>query len=128
MNTNEHEFIDAVIQDSVGAAYEVANTLGGGFLEKVYGKALARELALRGRDVKQQVSYSVMYKGGLVGEYFADLIVERQLVVELKCVDQFSNEHMAQCLNYLRASGLRFGLLLNFKRSKMQWKRIISGF
>ena len=70
MNTNEHEFIDAVIQDSVGAAYEVANTLGGGFLEKVYGKALARELALRGRDVKQQVSYSVMYKGGLVGEYF----------------------------------------------------------
>jgi GxxExxY protein len=86
MNANERESIEFLVEEAVGAAYEVANTLGCGFLEKVYERALARELGLRGRTVVRQASYSVMYKGGLVGDYLADLIVDDKLVVELKCV------------------------------------------
>jgi len=125
MNANEREYLENLVEDVIGAAYEVGNTLGCGFLEKVYERALAKELNLRGRAVAQQASYSVMYKGALVGEYFADLIVEDKLVVELKCVEQFAPQHMAQCINYLRASGLRIALLINFQRSKVQWKRVV---
>jgi GxxExxY protein len=120
MNVNEHELIERV----VGAAYEVSNALGCGFLEKVYERAMAKELGLRGLRVKTQVGYSVIYKEELVGEYFADLVVEDRLVVELKCVEQFSNGHLAQCLNYLKASGLPFGLLVNFQHPKVTWRRI----
>ena len=127
MNTNEHESTDAVIKAVIGAAYEVSNNMGAGFLEKVYERALTRELALRGLDVKSQVSYSVVYKGRSVGEYLADLVVDNQVLVELKCVDCFSNEHVAQCINYLRASQLRLALLINFQHPKVQWKRIIFG-
>lgn len=68
------------------------------------------------------------YKGKCVGEYFADVLVEDELVVELKCVDRLGNEHTAQCLNYLRASGRNICLLINFQRPKLEWKRIMSGF
>ena len=124
MNVNEHELIEA----AVGAAYEVANTLGCGFLEKVYERALLRELTTRGFEVKSQVSYSVEYKGCCVGAYFADLVVEGKLVIELKCADRFSNEHLAQCLNYLKASGLRSALLINFQHPKVEWRHVISRF
>ncbi|HYZ83524.1 MAG TPA: GxxExxY protein [Bryobacteraceae bacterium] len=115
------ELTEAVI----GAAFEVSNQLGAGFLEKVYERAMVRELALRGIDAKSQIPFRVCYKGTLVGEYVADLVVEERLVVELKCVDRFANEHLAQCLNYLRASALRVALLINFQNPKMQWKRIL---
>jgi GxxExxY protein len=111
----------------IGAAYEVSNQLGAGFLEKVYERAMTRELALRGLDVKSQVSYSVVYKERTVGEYLADLVVDNRVLVELKCVDSFSSEHVAQCINYLRASSLRFALLINFQHPKVEWKRIILG-
>lgn len=128
MNADEREFIDQLFADAVGAAYEVANTLGCGFLEKVYERALMRELTLRGRRVKPQASYTVMYKDASIGKYFADLIVEGKLVVELKCAEQLSKEHMAQCINYLRASGLCIALLVNFQRPKLQWKHIVLNF
>jgi GxxExxY protein len=124
MNVNEHELIEIV----VGASYEVSNTLGCGFLEKVYERALVRELTTRGLAVKSQVSYAVTYKGYSVGEYFADIVLEGQLVVELKCVDRFSNEHLAQCLNYLKASALSSALLINFQHPKVEWRRIVSRF
>jgi GxxExxY protein len=127
MDTNSHESEDAVIEAVVGAAYEVANVLGAGFLEKVYEKALARELDLRGLQVNSQMAFQVDYKGERVGSYAADLIVENRLLVELKCVDHFSNEHLAQCINYLKASGLRLALLINFQRPKVEWKRIVYG-
>ncbi len=107
---------------------EVSNTLGGGFLEKVYERALLRELSLRGVRAKQQVSFPVLYKGHCVGEYFADILVEDVLIVELKCVDHFANEHTAQCLNYLRASGRSVCLLVNFQKSKVELRRIVNGF
>jgi GxxExxY protein len=127
MNANERESLNKLLENVVGAAYEVANVLGCGFLEKVYERALVRELASRGVSVRSQAKFSVTYKGEQVGEYAADLIVEDRLVVELKCAECLSNEHIAQCLNYLRASGLSLAPLINFQRSKVEWKRIAYG-
>src|SRR5579871_879569 len=104
MNTNQHEseILDCIAEKVIGAAYEVGNVLGAGFLEKVYERALARECVLRGLRVKSQVRYTVLYKGKCIGEYVADLIVNERLVVELKCAEWFSPEHIGQCINYLR--------------------------
>jgi GxxExxY protein len=111
----------------LAAVFEVSNTLGAGFLEKVYERALLRELSLRGIRATAQASFPVTYKGGYVGEYFADLLVEEVFVVELKCVDRLTNEHMAQCLNYLRASGRSLCLLVNFQKPTVEWKRVVLG-
>ena len=112
----------------LSAVFEVSNTLGVGFLEKVYQRALLRELSLRGIRATVEVPFSVMYKGQSVGEYFADLLVEDALVVELKCAERLANEHTAQCLNYLRASGRTVCLLVNFQRPKVEWKRVVLHF
>jgi GxxExxY protein len=109
----------------IGAVFEVANTLGAGFLEKVYERALVKELRLRGMRVEAQVSLDVMYKGESVGAYFADMVVEDVLVVELKCAERLGPDHMAQCLNYLRASGRNVCLLVNFQNPRVEWKRIL---
>jgi|ERR1051326_1157570 GxxExxY protein len=109
----------------IGSAFEISKVLGAGFLEKVYERALIRELTLRGVSARAQVSFPVCYKGQYVGEYLADLVVEERLIVELKCVDRFVNEHLAQCINYLKASGLRVGLLINFQRPRVEWKRVL---
>ena len=111
----------------LGAVFEVSNTLGAGFLEKVYERALLRELTLRGIRATAQASLAVTYKGHNVGEYSADILVEDELVIESKCVDRLANEHTAQCIN-LRASGLALCLLVNFQKPKVEWKRIIHGF
>ena len=124
----DRDAVNALAERVIGAAYEVSNALGAGFLEKVYEKALMRELGLAGIRAESQVAFSVAYKGRCVGEYFADLLVERALLVELKCVDQFRNEHSAQCLNYLKASGIGMGLLINFQKPKVEWKRLVLGF
>jgi GxxExxY protein len=122
MNADEH---GCLTEKVLGAIFEVSNTLGAGFLEKVYERALVAELRLRDVRVTSQASFSVTYKGHSVGEYFADILVEDVLVVELKCVDHLANEHMAQCLNYLRASGRTVCLLINFQKPKVEWKRIV---
>jgi GxxExxY protein len=119
---------DSLTERVLGAAFEVANTLGAGFLEKVYERALLRELGLRGVRAKGQVAFAVTYKGHCVGEYFADILVEDVLAVELKCVDRLGPEHTAQCINYLRASGRTVCLLINFQRPKLEWRRIVHGF
>jgi len=105
--------------------FEVSNVLGCGFLEKVYERALLKELTLQGVCAKAQVLYSVHYKGSCIGEYLADLIVEDEVVLELKCVDRLGNEHIAQCLNYLRASGHKLALLINFQRPQVEWRRVV---
>jgi GxxExxY protein len=119
---------DSLTERVLGAVFEVSNTLGAGFLEKVYERALFRELGLRGIRANAQASFPVTYKGHHVGEYFADLLVEDVLVVELKCVERLANEHTAQCLNYLRASGRNLCLLVNFQKPKVEWKRVVHGF
>ena len=128
MNTDENGYLDSLTERVLAAVFEVSNTLGVGFLEKVYERALLRELALRGIPTTAQASLMVNYKGHPVGEYFADILVDGVLAVELKCAERLASEHTAQCLNYLRASGLGLCLLVNFQKPKVEWKRIIHGF
>jgi len=108
----------------IGAAIEVSNNLGAGFLEKVYERALLVELRGRGVAVTSQPKLAVSYKGTVIATYVADLLVEDALLVELKCVESLRNEHTSQCLNYLRASNLGLCLLVNFQRPRLEWKRI----
>jgi GxxExxY protein len=117
--------LNSLTERVLAAAFEVSNTLGAGFLEKVYERALARELQLSGIRVVSQAPVSVVYKGYCVGEYFTDLLVEDSLIIELKCAERLCNEHLAQCLNYLRASGKALCLLMNFQHPRLEWKRVV---
>lgn len=117
--------LNSLVTATVGAAYEVGNVLGCGFLEKVYRKALLDELTARGLNARTEVPFPVYYKGRKAGDYHADLVVEDVLIVELKCVDAFSSQYLAQCINYLRASGLSLALLINFQKPKVEWKRVV---
>ena len=101
----------------IGCAYQVHNALGQGFLEKVYENALRMELTRRGLRVKQQEPIKVLYGGQVVGEYFADLWVEDRVIVELKAIQLLTKEHEIQLVNYLNATGVDNGLLLNFGAS-----------
>ncbi len=127
MNADKDQ-LDSLTERVLGAVFEVTNTLGAGFLEKVYQRALLRELGLRNIRATAEASFTVTYKGHSVGDYFADLLVEDVLVVELKCVERLCGEHTAQCLNYLRASGRIVCLLVNFQNPKFEWKRIVHRF
>ena len=127
MKTDERGF-DSLTERVLAAVFAVSNTLGAGFVEKVYERALLVELSSRGIRAAAQASFAVTYKGQYVGEYFADVLVEDVLVVELKCVERLANEHTAQCLNYLRASGRTLCLLVNFQKPKVEWKRIVYGY
>ena len=98
----------------IGAFYHVYNSLGYGFLEKVYENAMVIELRRRGLEVVQQAPIKVHYDGHLVGEYFADLLVNGKVIVELKAAEGLAPEHEAQLLNYLKATDIEVGLLLNF--------------
>jgi GxxExxY protein len=120
--------MNQLIERVIGAIYEVANTLGAGFLEKVYERALSLELRLRGIKAEAQVAVRVLYKGEAIGDYYVDLLVEGRLVVELKCVDSLTNEHLAQTLNYLRATDHRIALLVNFQHPKVEWRRVVHNF
>lgn len=128
MDANERELINSLIEKVIGAVYEVSNVLGAGFLEKVYERALVKELALRGLHAEVQYPIQVAYKGETVGDYFADILVERKLIVELKCAERLGNDHLAQCLNYLKATGHRIALLVNFQHPKVEWKRVVNNF
>jgi GxxExxY protein len=128
MNSDELGYFGSLTERVLGAVFEVSNTLGSGFLEKVYERALLRELGLRGIRATAQAPTAVTYKGLSMGEYFADILVEDVLVVELKCVDRLANEHTAQCLNYLRTSGRTLCLLINFQKPKVEWKRVVLEF
>lgn len=123
----DRETLNALSERVIGAVYEVANGLGAGFLERVYERALMREFAIRGIRAVAQAPFSVMYKGRCVGDYLADVLVEDALVVELKCVERLGNEHIAQCLNYLKASRLELCLLVNFQRSQVEVRRVVMG-
>ena len=108
-----------------GAVFEVNNILGPGFLEKVYENALLVEFKRRGLKAKNQVPIKVTYKGEVVGDYTADLLVEDEVIVELKTAENLDRSHEAQLLNYLKATGLHVGLLVNFKHKKADIKRMV---
>jgi GxxExxY protein len=127
MHTDESA-VNRLTERVIGCDFQVLNTLGVGFLEKVYENALVHELRKRGLDVVQQHGATVTYDGVVVGAYNVDLLVEGSLIVELKAVKALDDVHAAQCLNYLKATGLRFCLLLNFGRSWLEIQRIAHGF
>jgi len=105
---------EALSQQIIGGFYTVYNTLGYGFLEKVYENALAIELRRLGLRVECQRPITVHYRGYVVGEYFADMVIEDAIIIELKAVRMLAKEHEAQLINYLNATDYEVGLLLNF--------------
>jgi GxxExxY protein len=119
------DMLNALSERIIGCAFTVANGLGSGFLEKVYENALAHELRKAGLTVAQQQGVSVIYDDVIVGEYAADLLVEAAVIVELKAVRALDDVHQAQCMNYLRATGMHLCLLLNFGRPRLEIRRIV---
>jgi GxxExxY protein len=113
---------DAITEIIIGCAFEVHNKLGSGFLEKVYENALCIELRKKGLKVEQQSSIKVWYEGQVIGYYAADLWVEDRIIVELKAVQSLTKEHELQVVNYLTATKVDTGLLINFG-SSVQVKR-----
>jgi len=115
------ELTESIIQ----AAFTVHNTLGSDFLEKVYENALAIELGKAGIKAVQQAPLQVMYNGSIVGEYYADLVVENKVILELKAVSHILPAHEVQLVNYLKATGLEIGLLINFAEKRVEVRRKI---
>lgn len=115
----------AITEATIGAAFEVHRELGYGFLERVYQRALQVELSRRGLSVEIEKRIRVQYKGVVVGDYDADLIVDECVAVEIKINPYYDKRDEAQLLNELKATGLKVGLLLNFGRSKVEYKRLV---
>ncbi|VEP12489.1 conserved hypothetical protein [Hyella patelloides LEGE 07179] len=125
MVNNNNTNLNYLTEKIIGSAFEVSNVLGCGFLEKVYERALVEELIAAGLKVQAQYPITVVYKGKTVGNFFADILVEQRILVELKALNYLDNNHKAQCLNYLKASKLNLCLLINFGKPKVEIKRII---
>jgi GxxExxY protein len=126
MDTDKHRWETNHITEAViGAAYKIGNTLGSGFLEKVYENALAIEIRKSSLLVVQQHSINVKYENVVVGEFIADLLIQHEVLIELKAVKALDEVHLAQRLNYLKANGLRVCLLINFGNPKVEIKRIM---
>ena len=125
MDTNSEKLLlkEEVFQ-IVGCAIEVLNTLGHGLVEKPYENALVIEFSLRKIPLKQQPSYDVLYKSHKIGLFVPDLIVFDALVVDTKVIDKITDHERGLMLNYLRITGLRVGVILNFKQRKLEWERI----
>jgi GxxExxY protein len=131
MNTDQQpitgsQLIEGDLTERVlGASFKVLNTLGAGFLEKVYENALSVELRRSGLSVENQKVIRVSYEGTVVGEYQADLVVNGKVIVECKAASNLDPVHEAQLINYLKASGIHVGLLINFGRPKLQYRRLV---
>jgi len=126
IKTEEKDFsLQPVTQHLIGAAFEVHNILGFGFLEKVYQRAMQVELLARGVGVELEPKIQIQFKGVIVGDYLADLLVEKKIVVELKADSTYQPAHEAQLLNELRGTGIRVGYLINFGRERVEYKRMV---
>lgn len=116
---------EKITEDIIGSAFEVYNILGYGFLEKVYQKALQVELLRRNRTAELEHAIKVTYKGAIVGEYAADLLVEEKVIVELKVAAKYNSKDEAQLLNELKATKIEVGLLINFGKEQVKYKRFV---
>lgn len=117
--------LQPVTEQLIGAAFEVHNVLGYGFLEKVYQRAMQVELQQRGIEVELEPKIQVQFKGVVVGDYAADLLVVDKILVELKTDPEYQPLHEAQLLNELRGTGIRVGYLINFGRERVEYKRMV---
>jgi GxxExxY protein len=116
--------LNRVTETVIGCAFKVSNTLGIGFLERVYENALVHELQKTPLLVEPQKILQVFYDGVIVGNFRADLLIEKSVIIELKAVTALDSTHFAQCMNYLKATNLNLGLLINFGTPKIEIKRI----
>ncbi len=112
-------------KEIIGCAMEVINELGHGLIEKPYENALVVEFGLRGISCRQQPKFDVLYKEVNVGYYIPDLIVQEKVIVDAKVVDQITNHEVGQMMNYLKITGLKVGLIINFKNARLEWKRVV---
>ena len=120
--------INAKIERIIGAAYRVSNVLGCGFLEKVYENALGYELRKLGFRVRQQWLIDVRYEDVIVGQYVADFLIDDEVLLEIKAIKCFDDIHLAQCMNYLKATGKTICLLINFGSPRVEIKRVVNKF
>jgi len=120
--------LDEISQKIIGCAYKVSNSLGSGFVEKVYENALCIELKNAGLEINQQQNLNVLYQNIIVGEYTADIMVNNSIIVELKACKGLDTIHQAQCMNYLKATNLSVCLLINFGNPKVEIRRIVNHF
>ena len=118
--------INKLTERVIGCAYNVSNALGVGYLEKVYENALAVELRAQEIKVVQQKPIAVVYRGVIVGEYIADMLVDDQLILEIKAARAIDRAHEAQLINYLKATGIHTGLVLNFGTSHLGISRKVA--
>jgi len=116
--------INKLTEKIIACAYAVSNELGIGFVEKVYENALVHEMRKAGLNVRQQYPITVEYDGVVVGNFFADVLVNERVLLELKAVSELNDIHLAQALNYLRATGLETCLLMNFATKRVQIRRL----
>ena len=123
MNTDNRYFEKELTEQIIGACFEVSNELGIGFLESVYEKALVIPLHDRGLNVVEQHPLKVSFRNNIIGDFFTDILVENRIIIELKTVKSLLPEHEAQLINYLKASKMKMGLLVNFGKPKLEWKR-----
>lgn len=127
MNTNEDNII--IYKDLsyklIGLAMRVHSVLGHGFLEKVYEKALMVLLRRENIEAAQQAPITVSFEGEVVGNYYADILVENKIILEIKSAEQIIDAHRAQALHYLKATGLRLALILNFGKVKLEYERMV---
>ncbi len=120
------ELIDKELTEKIiGICFEVSNELGAGFLENVYLKALIIALTASGLKAEEEVPLKVTFRGKVVGIFYTDILVENRLILELKAVKSLTGEHEAQLINYLKATGLKVGLLVNFGKTRLEWKRLV---
>ena len=122
MDAIERAYLEGLVERVLEAVYEVSGALGSGFLGSIYEKAMIRELQIRGMRVTSRVSVPVVYKGERIGQCSTDLVVEGLLQVKLRTGTWFRQEHMVQCLNFLRVSGLHEALLISFQNPQVKWR------
>jgi len=126
MNTNKHEIVYKDLSyQIIKAALETHNILGAGFLEKVYENALIIKLKQYGLKAEQQLPIKVLFEGAMVGDYYADIVVDGKVILELKCVESITSIHEAQLINYLKATGMKLGIIINFAKPKLEYKRMV---
>jgi GxxExxY protein len=125
MNTKKEFLYKELTSHIIESAYKVHNALGCGLLEKIYGNALVWDLELKKKKVAFQQEFKVFYLNKEVGLYYADIVIEDKVIIEIKSVEKLDDVHRAQLLNYLRISGIRVGLLINFARPKLEYERLV---
>ena len=127
MNTDNKEKLLHSVETSeiLNCSFEVLNEIGHGLHEKIYENALVVEFELRGIPYSQQSEYDVGYKGVQVGKYVPDLIVYDKIVVDTKTVERITENERGKMLNYLKITGLKVGLIINFKHAKLEWLRVV---